>query len=118
MVFFSGWFAFWCTQGSALTTKIKCVTLSFLQLFEVTQEGHLIWSLPLSITLVTIFLVLIMGPVTLVGIAILIATVPVVERITNRMLKIRHARVSWTDKRVGIVNAMLQGVRRVSSCQV
>jgi hypothetical protein len=77
----------------------------------VTQEAHLIWSLPLSITLVTICLCLIMGPVTLVGIGVLVAFVPVVERITSTMLKIRHQRVSWTDKRIGIINAMLQGVR-------
>lgn len=76
-----------------------------------TQEAHLIWSLPLSITLVTICLCLIMGPVTLVGIGVLVAFVPVVERITSTMLKIRHQRVSWTDKRIGIINAMLQGVR-------
>lgn len=87
------------------------VAVDTQKLFEVTQEGHLIWSLPLSISLVTVCLVLIMGPCTLVGIAVLIAFVPVVERITSRMLKIRHARVSWTDKRVAILNGMLQGIK-------
>lgn len=35
------------------------------KLFEVTQEGHLVWALPLSVVLVTGFLVWLLGPVTL-----------------------------------------------------
>jgi ABC-type multidrug transport system fused ATPase/permease subunit len=89
------------------------VAVDTQKLYEVTQEGHLVWSLPLSITLVTICLCLIMGPVTLVGIGVLVAFVPVVERITSTMLKIRQQRASWTDKRLGIISAMLQGVRPV-----
>lgn len=87
------------------------VAVDTQKLFEVAQEGHLIWSLPLAIALVTIFLVLIMGPVSLVGIGVLIGFVPIVERITSRMLKIRQQRVKWTDRRVDIVNAMLQGIK-------
>jgi len=86
------------------------------KLFEVTQEGHLIWSLPLAVVLVTVSLVLVMGPTTLVGVAVLILFVPLVERITARMLAIRHQRVAMTDQRVGVVSAMLQGVRRHQCC--
>lgn len=59
-----------------------------------------------------------MGPTTLVGIAVLVLFVPLVERVTSRMLAIRHDRVKMTDKRVGIVSAMLQGVSSTycSSC--
>jgi len=89
------------------------VAVDTQKLFEVAQEIHLIWSLPLSVILVTVFLILVMGPVTLVGVAVLVVFVPVVERITSRMLVVRQERVAWTDSRVGIVSAMLQGVRRV-----
>jgi len=81
------------------------------KLFEVAQEAHLIWSLPLSMALVTVFLILIIGPVALIGIAVLIMFVPMVERITSKMLAIRQERVGWTDKRIEIVNAMLQGIK-------
>lgn len=80
------------------------------KLYEVAQEGHLIWALPLSITLVTVFLILILGPITLIGIAVLILFVPLVERVTSRMLKIRQRRAKMTDQRVEIVSTMLQGV--------
>jgi hypothetical protein len=87
------------------------VAVDTQKLFEVAQEGHLIWSLPLSIILVTIALVIVLGPTTLVGIAVLIMFVPFIERITSRMLAIRQKRTKMTDKRVEIVSAMLQGVR-------
>jgi len=80
------------------------------KLFEVALEGHLVWSLPLSVILVTVFLIIVMGPVTLVGIAVLVMFVPIVQRITARMLSVRQERVNWTDKRVEIANSLLQGV--------
>jgi ABC-type multidrug transport system fused ATPase/permease subunit len=89
------------------------VAVDTQKLFEVSQEGHLIWSLPLSITLVTIALVVVLGPTALVGIAVLIMFVPAIERVTSRMLAIRQKRTKMTDKRVEIVSAMLQGVRMV-----
>jgi hypothetical protein len=79
-------------------------------LFEVTQEGHLIWSMPFSMLLVTILLLIIMGPATLVGVVVLVAFIPIVERLASIMLRIRQARVKLTDQRVEIVSAMLQGV--------
>jgi len=66
--------------------------------------------MPLSMVLVTILLLVIMGPTTLVGVVVLTAFVPVVERLASIMLRIRQARVRLTDQRVEIVNAMLQGV--------
>jgi ABC-type multidrug transport system fused ATPase/permease subunit len=87
------------------------VAVDTQKLFEVAQDGHLIWSLPLSIVLVTIALVFVLGPTTLVGIAVLICFVPLIERITSRMLAIRQKRTKTTDERVQIVSSMLQGVR-------
>jgi hypothetical protein len=52
-----------------------------------------------------------MGPTTLVGMAVLILFVPIVQFIMSRMLVIRRQRVDMTDQRVNIVNSMLQGVR-------
>jgi hypothetical protein len=80
----------------------------------VTQEAHLIWAMPLSIILVTICLVIVMGPVTLIGVLVLLMMVPLVERVASAMLAIRLERVQLTDKRVEITNAMIQGVSKSS----
>jgi len=81
------------------------------KLFEVTAEGHLLWSAPLSMILVAIALVCVVGPSMAVGIASLILFAPVVQWITNKMMETRKQRVKVTDKRVEIVNAMLQGIK-------
>lgn len=80
------------------------------KLFEVTAEGHLLWSAPLSMILVAVLLVVIVGPSMAVGIALLLLFVPIVKRISNRMMEIRKQRVKVTDRRVEIVNAMLQSI--------
>jgi len=95
--------------GATVHTYVVSISSS-----QVAQEGHLIWALPLSIILVTICLVLVMGPTTLVGVAVLVLFVPVVQQITAKMLAIRNRRVEMTDERVGIVSAMLQGVSAVA----
>jgi len=81
------------------------------KLFEVTQEGHLIWSLPLSICLVTFFLYQTLGPSTLVGVVVLVGFVPLIQKVTEQMLAIRQLRVLYTDRRVDIVSNMLQGIK-------
>ena len=86
------------------------ISVDTQKIFEVTQEGHLVWSLPLSVSLVTVFLLLIMGPSTLIGVGLLILFVPAIERLTAGIMSIREARVQMTDARVEITNAMLQGV--------
>ena len=81
------------------------------KLFEVTQDGHLIWSLPLSIILVTLCLVIVMGPTTLAGIAVLILFVPAVRWITQQMILIRQKRIKMTDERIQIASSMLRGIK-------
>lgn len=81
------------------------------KLYEVSQEGHLLWALPLSIALVTLALYFVIGPTCLVGVAVLILCVPLASRVTSSMLRIRHKRVKMTDKRVNIVGGMLQGIK-------
>ena len=88
------------------------VAIDTQKLFEVTQEGHLIWAMPLSIVLVTICLVIVLGPTTLIGVVVLLLMVPAAERVVSTMLAIRHERIKLTDERVAITNAMIQGVSK------
>lgn len=80
------------------------------KLFEVTAEGHLLWSAPLSMVLVAVCLMLVVGPSMAMGIVLLILFIPLVQISSNRIMHIRKQRVRVTDQRVEIVNAMLQGI--------
>ena len=102
------------TLSTSITTTVQYThTHKLHQLFEVAQEGHLAWSCPLSMIVVSIFLVLIMGPSTLVGVFVLFVLVPIVKRVATTMLRIRHERAKLSDERVEVVTAMLQGVSLV-----
>eukprot|EP00977_Amphora_coffeiformis_P023284 scaffold12881_cov177-Amphora_coffeaeformis.AAC.3 len=101
-------------QGRAGLTTGEVTTLVAVdtqKLYEVTQEANMIWSLPLSVLLVTVFLMAIMGPVTLIGIFILLLFVPMASFVTNKMLQVRQERVKVTDKRIEIASNMLQGMK-------
>lgn len=98
------------------TTTETHVVVIVIQLFEVAQEGHLIWSCPLSMTVVSILLLIVMGPSTLVGMAVLFLFVPLVKGVASAMLAIRHKRAKLSDERVETVNAMLQGVSAKMFC--
>ena len=87
------------------------VAVDAQKLFEVMQEGHLVWSCPLSMVLVSILLVLIMGPTTLVGVAVLFTFVPLTTTITAKMIAVRKKRVQVSDERIEIINGMLQGIK-------
>lgn len=87
------------------------VSIDCQKLFEVMQEGHLLWSLPVSMTIVTVLLLIITGPASLVGMASMFLMVPLVKKVIMRMIAIRHRRAKFTDKRVESTTAMLQAIR-------
>ncbi|VEU37559.1 unnamed protein product [Pseudo-nitzschia multistriata] len=87
------------------------VAVDAQKLYEVTQEGHLIWALPLSVVLVTWFLCLVMGPSTLVGVVVLVGFLPLIKLVTKRMTEARAQRLKYSDDRVEITCSMLLGMR-------
>ncbi len=87
------------------------VAIECQKLFEVTQEGHLIWSCPLSMVIVTVLLLVTMGKATLVGMASMVLFVPFVKKVVMRMMTIRRKRAVFTDKRVEVTTSMLQAIR-------
>jgi ABC-type multidrug transport system fused ATPase/permease subunit len=94
---------------SGETTSL--VAIDCQKLFEVYQEGHLIWSCPLSMIIVTILLLLTLGKSTLVGMTSMFLMVPLVKFVISRMMLIRRKRASYTDKRVEVTTSMLQAIR-------
>ena len=98
-------------SGLSSGEATNLVAVDAQKLFEVTQEAHLIWSCPLSMAVVTFFLLAIMGPTTIVGMVVLFLFVPIVQKIASSMLNIRHERVLISDQRIETTSAMLQGIK-------
>lgn len=87
------------------------VAVDTQKLYDVMLEGHLIWSCPVLICMVTVLLWTFVGPELTIGVAMLILVVPVVQQIVEKMLRIRKERSKLTDQRINILTSMLQGMR-------
>jgi len=81
------------------------------KLFELLHEGHLIWSCPLCMILVTALLIRIIGLSSLVGMLCMLLMLPLVRKIVSSMIHIRNLRVKESDKRIDVTTAMLQGIK-------
>jgi len=81
------------------------------KLYEVAQQFHYIWSCPLAIFLVTVLLLYIMGPVTLIGVFTLVSFTPLIDWIARKMVAARRQRCKHGDERIDITSAMLQGMK-------
>ncbi|KAL3799546.1 hypothetical protein HJC23_008673 [Cyclotella cryptica] len=87
------------------------VAVDAQKLFELAQEGHYAWSCPLAMVIVSVLLLLELGPAAIVGIGVMFVIVPIVQAIVRKMMTIRKARVTAADKRIEIISSMLQGIR-------
>ena len=87
------------------------VAVDAQKLFELAQEGHYSWACPLAMVIVSILLLLELGPAAIVGIVTMFLIVPTVQSIVRRMMSIRKQRVGAADMRIEIISSMLQGIR-------
>lgn len=87
------------------------VAIDCQKLFEVVQEGHLLWSCPLSMFVVTVLLLVTLGPSTLVGMTSMFLLVPLVKKIVGKMMVVRRMRAIYTDKRVDYTTSMLNSIK-------
>jgi len=87
------------------------VAIDSQKLFELTQEGHQVWSCPLAMIIVTVLLLLELGPTVLVGMGSMFLYLPIVQYVVQKMMHIRKKRVELTDRRIQATTAMLQGIK-------
>ena len=87
------------------------VAIDCQKLFEVVQEGHLLWSCPLSMFVVTVLLLVTLGPSTLVGMTSMFLLVPLVKKVVGKMMVVRRIRAIYTDKRVDYTTSMLNSIK-------
>ena len=57
------------------------------KLYEVTQDGHLVWALPLNVFLVSFFLYQTIGPSSLVGVGVFVVVNVVLSIKEDKSLK-------------------------------
>jgi len=98
-------------EGLTSGNVTNLVATDTQKLFEVFQQGHMIWGAPLGIFVVVVILFVLIGPSSLVGAAILIGLVPLSKKVMHVIVRIRRKRVAVADERIDIINAMLQHIK-------
>ena len=98
-------------EGLTSGNVTNLVATDTQKLFEVFQQGHMIWAAPLGISIVIIILFVLIGPSSFVGAAILIGLVPLSKKVVHVIVRIRRKRVAVADERIEIINAMLQHIK-------
>lgn len=98
-------------EGLTAGEITNLVAVDTQKIFDVMVEGHNLWSCPMLIIVVSALLWMIMGPELVIGVALLILFLPIVQFFVSRMLRLRKERSKLTDVRINILTAMLQGIR-------
>ena len=97
--------------GLASGEITNLVAVDAQKLFELAQEGHYSWACPLAMIIVSVLLLLELGPAAVVGIITMFLIVPMVQSVVRKIMSIRKHRVGVADKRIEIINSLLQGIR-------
>ena len=98
-------------SGLANGEITNLVAIDSQKLFELTQEGHQVWSCPLAMIIVTVLLLLELGPTVLVGMGSMFLYLPIIQYVVQKMMHIRKKRIELTDRRIQATTAMLQGIK-------
>lgn len=72
---------------------------------------HIAWTSPLGLLLCLVLLIVQLGPSALAGFAILFVVSPLQTLIMKRLFSVRMKAMIWTDKRVKLLQELLNGMR-------
>ncbi|KAI9535316.1 hypothetical protein NQZ68_002870 [Dissostichus eleginoides] len=78
---------------------------------DVTNFIHLLWSCPMQILLSIVFLWIELGPSVLAGLAVMVLMGPINGLIANKARKIQIKSMKFKDKRLKIMNEILNGMK-------
>lgn len=77
---------------------------------------HIAWTSPVSLVLVTILLLVNLGPSALAGLAILFVGSPLQTFIMKQLFTIRKKAMVWTDRRAKLLQELFAGMRIIKYC--
>ncbi|XP_061601976.1 canalicular multispecific organic anion transporter 1 [Cololabis saira] len=78
---------------------------------DVINFIHLLWSCPLQIIISIVFLWMELGPSVLAGLLVMVLMVPINGLLANRARKLQISNMKFKDKRLKIMNEMLNGIK-------
>ena len=81
------------------------------RIMRICSYGHNLWSAPFQIIVAFTLLMLYIGPSCVVGILVMIVSIPTKKYFARQIVNLREKVVKMTEQRVKLINDVLQGIR-------
>ncbi|XP_033835853.1 canalicular multispecific organic anion transporter 1 [Periophthalmus magnuspinnatus] len=98
-------------KESTVGETVNLISADAQRFNDVTNFIHLLWSCPLQIALAIIFLWFELGPSVLAGLAVMVLMAPLNGFLASKARKIQIDNMKYKDKRLKIMNEMLNGIK-------
>lgn len=99
--------------SASLGEIVNLMQLDSQRIGDFIQMSHVIWAAPIQIIVSVGLLLNYIGPAALIGLLATIVTIPLQGLLISKQVKIRKATFSIMDKRVKLMNEILQGIKAV-----
>eukprot|EP00879_Flechtneria_rotunda_P024838 GHRR01026356.1.p1 GENE.GHRR01026356.1~~GHRR01026356.1.p1 ORF type:complete len:469 (+),score=138.30 GHRR01026356.1:65-1408(+) len=74
---------------------------------------HTVWGAPALIVVVLVLLYQQVGWATFVGLGVMLLYSPISAKVSGRLIVLRRSLMTWTDKRVGLMNEIVNGMQMI-----
>lgn len=102
-------------QSRSVGRTVNLMTSDSTQIQLLVGNLHLLWSSPLRIVVSLVLLYQLLGPASLIGLALLFLLFPLQTRTVRAMARFRKAGITETDARIKLVTELLGGMRVVKT---
>lgn len=98
---------------SSLGEIVNLMQLDTQRIGDFFQFVHNLWAAPAQIIITVALLFEFIGVSAVIGLLVTLATLPAQTMLMKAMLKLRQANIAVTDRRVKLMNEILQGIKAV-----
>lgn len=99
--------------SASLGEIVNLMQLDSQRIGDFIQMSHVIWAAPIQIVVSVGLLINYIGVAALIGLLATVVTIPLQGFLISKQVKIRKATFSIMDKRVKLMNEILQGIKAV-----
>lgn len=92
---------------------VNLMQLDTQRIGDFLQFFHTLWAAPIQIVVTVVLLYLYIGPSALIGLLITLLTLPLQGVLMSAQVKLRRQSVGIADRRVKLMNEILQGIKAV-----
>lgn len=99
--------------SSSLGEIVNLMQLDSQRIGDFFQVSHILWAAPIQIIVTVGLLYNFIGPAALIGLLLTLVTLPLQGKVMATQFRLRAANIRNTDKRVKLMNEVLQGIKAV-----